>query len=119
MPAALDQISWVVVGYGVLVTLLTIYSAVRWRERPPWLDSMAWMLEVLLVIRALAGLAGLLGDNEPAAYSTHLGYLVASVCVLPIALRSVADDRGPWSLGVLGVSAVAVTVISVRIMVTL
>ena len=142
MPRALDQISWVVVGYGVLVTLLTIYSAVRWRfrdagqaaasspggsparpsiqgARPPWLDSMAWMLEVLLVIRAFAGLAGLLGDNKPAAYSTHLGYLVASVCVLPIALRSVREDRGPWSLGVLGVSAVAVTVISVRIMVTL
>ena len=119
MAGALDQISWVVVGYGVLVTLLTIYSGIRRWERPSWLDSMAWMLEALLVIRALAGLAALLGDNEPAAYSTHLGYLVASVCVLPIALRSMREDRGPWSLGVLGVSALAVTVISIRMMVTL
>lgn len=119
MPGALDQISWVVVGYAVLVALVAAYSAFRWRERPPWLDSMAWMLEVLLAIRALAGLGALLGDDRPAAYSTHLGYLVASVCVLPIALRSMADDRGPWSLGVLIVAAVAVGVISLRMMATL
>lgn len=119
MPSVLDQISWVVVGYGVLVTLVALYAAARWRERPPWLASMAWMLEALLVIRALAGLGALVGDSEPAAYSTHLGYLVASVCVLPIALRSVADDHGPWSLGVLTVAAIAVVVISLRMMATL
>ena len=50
--AALDQISSVVVGYAVLVALVAAYSAYRWRERPPWLDSMAWMLEALLVLRA-------------------------------------------------------------------
>lgn len=116
MPGALDQISWFVIGYGVLVTLLTAYCALRWRQRPPWLDSMAWMLEVLLVIRGLAGLAALPGDDVS---STHVGYLIATVCVLPIALRAIADDRGPWSLGVLGVSVVAVAVMSARVMVTL
>lgn len=119
MPSVLDQISWIVIGYAVLVAVVALVAVVRWRERPPWLDSMAWMLEVLLVIRALAGLGGLLGDNEPAEYSTHLGYLVASVCVLPLTLKSVGEDRGPWSLGVLTVAAVAVAVISVRMMTTL
>ena len=119
MPGVLDQISWIVIGYAVLVAAVALVSVVRWRERPPWLDSMAWMLEVLLVIRALAGLGALLGDNRPAEYSTHLGYLVASVCVLPLALQSVGEDRGPWSLGVVTVAAVAVAVISVRMMTTL
>jgi hypothetical protein len=119
MPGVLDQISWVVVGYGVLVTLVAAYSAFRWAERPPWLDSMGWMLEALLIIRGLAGLGALLGDHRPAEYSTHVGYLVSSVLVLPIALRSVADDRGPWSMGVVIVAAIAVTVISLRMMATL
>ena len=119
MPGALDQISWVVIGYAVLVAVLALVSVVRRRERPPWLDSMAWMLEVLLVIRALAGLGALLGDGWPAEYSTHVGYLVASVCVLPIALRSLGDDRGPWSLGVVTVAAMAVAVVSWRMMTTL
>jgi len=119
MPGPLDQITYVVVGYAALVLLLAAYSALRWRERPPWLDSMAWMLEFLLVVRALAGLGGIAGGDRPDSMSTHVGYLLASVCIIPIALGSVTEDRGPWSFGVLAISVVAVGVISVRIMVTL
>ncbi len=117
--AALDQISWVVVGYAVLVALVAAYAAYRWRERPPWLASMAWMLEGLLALRAVAGLGVLLAGTEPADYATHLGYLISSVCVMPLALRSVQDDTGPWSLGVIGVAAIAVAAISVRMVMTL
>ncbi|WP_372735984.1 hypothetical protein [Nocardioides sp.] len=119
MPGPLDQISIIAIGYAVIVALACVYSALRWRARPPWLDSLAWMLEVLVVIRALAGLAVLAGGSRPEEFSTHLGYLIASVCIVPIALGSVPDDRGPWSVGVIGVAAVAVLVISVRMMTTL
>jgi hypothetical protein len=116
--AALDQISWVVVGYAVLVALLAGWSAYRWRARPPWLDSMAWMLEALLGLRAVAGLGVLLSGTRPDELTTHVGYLVASVCIVPLALRSVQDDRDVWSLGVVGVAAVTVAVVSWRIVVT-
>jgi len=116
--AVLDQISWIVVGYAVLVALVAAYSAYRWRERPPWLDSMAWMLELLLAVRAAAGLGSVLSGERPDSYSTHVGYLLASVCIVPLALRSVQDDRGAWSLGVIAVAAVAVAAISLRILVT-
>jgi len=119
MPGPLDQISYVALGYAGLVLLVAAYSAVRWRERPPWLDSMAWMLEVLLVIRALAGLGALAAGGRPDSMATHVGYLLASVCVVPIALGSTAEDRGPWSIGVLAVAVAAVGVISVRVMMTL
>ena len=117
--AVLDQISWIVVGYAVLVALVAGYSAYRWRERPPWLDSMAWMLEALLALRAVAGLGVVLSGERPDSVSTHVGYLLASVCIMPLALRSVQDDHGVWSLGVVGVAAVAVAVVSVRIVMTL
>jgi hypothetical protein len=117
--AALDQISWVVVGYAVLIALVAGFAAYRWRERPPWLASMAWMLEALLALRAVAGLGVLLSGREPDEVSTHVGYLIASVCIMPLALRSVQDDHGAWSLGVVGVSAVAVAAVSVRIVMTL
>jgi hypothetical protein len=117
--SVLDQISWVVTGYAVLVALLAGWSAYRWRRRPPWLGSMAWMLEVLLVVRAVAGLGSLLQGHEPEQESTHVIYLLSSVCVMPLALRSVQDDDGVWSLGVIGVAAVAVAAISVRMVMTL
>jgi len=115
----LDQISWVVTGYAVLVALLAGWSAYRWRRRPPWLDSMAWMLETLVAFRAVTGLGALLTGHQPDQESTHLIYLLASVCIVPMALRSVQDDDGVWSLGVVGVAAVVVAAISVRMVMTL
>ena len=117
--SVLDQISWVVTGYAVLVALVAGWSAYRWRQRPPWLTSMAWMLEALVVLRAVAGLGVLLSGDKPDQESTHLIYLLASVCILPLALRSVQDDDGVWSLGVVGVAAVVVAAISVRMVMTL
>ncbi len=99
--AALDQISWVVVAYAVLVALLAGWSAYRWRERPPWLASMAWMLATLVAIRAAAGLGVILSGRKPDEVSTQVGYLLASVCIMPLALRSVRTTTGPgrwaWS----------------------
>ncbi|GAB2457193.1 hypothetical protein GCM10027062_41610 [Nocardioides hungaricus] len=117
MPSVATQITWIVVGYAVLVVVLALMTALRGRERAGWLDQMAWMLEVLLVVRALAGLSAFSGDG-PDSTSTYVGYLIASVCVLPIAMRSVADDRAAWSSGVVAVAAVAVGVIVVRLEMT-
>ena len=117
--ATLHQISWIVVGYAVLVALVAGWSAYRWRQRPPWLDSMAWMLEFLLALRAVAGVGWVLSGNRPDSTTTHVGYLLASVCVVPLAIRSVQDDHGAWSLAVVGIAAVAVAAMSVRIAMTL
>ena len=119
MPGPLDQISYVVVGYAGLVLVVAAYSAFRWRERPPWLDSLAWMLEFLLVVRALAGLGAIAGGNRPDSMATHVGYLISSVCIVPIALGSNPEDRSTWSIGVLAVAVLAVGVVSVRMVMTL
>ncbi len=118
MPSASTQITWIVVGYAALVAVLAVVVATRGGERPRWLDQMAWMLELLLVVRALAGLGPLLGEDRPESTSTYVGYLFAAVCVLPIAMRSVQDDRATWSSAVIAVAAVAVGVIAVRLQMT-
>ena len=117
MPSVSTQITFIVVGYAALVALLALVVALRKQERPGWLDQLAWMLEALLVVRALAGLGALGGDGPPST-STYVGYLIASVCVLPIAMQSVKDDRAVWSSAVVAVAAVAVGVIAVRLEMT-
>lgn len=118
MPSTLTLISVIVLGYAVLVTLLAVVVVVRRAERPDWLGSMVWMLEVLLIVRALGGLGTVLGDDPPDSMSTHVGYLVASVCVLPLAIKSVEGDRAVWSSAVIAVAALVVTVIVVRLQMT-
>ncbi len=118
MPSVSTQITWIVVGYAALVAVLAMTVAARGTDRPGWLDQMAWMLELLLVVRALAGLGPLLGEDRPDSTSTYVGYLAASVCVLPIAMRSVTGDRAAWSSAVVAVAAVAVGVVAVRLQMT-
>jgi threonine/homoserine efflux transporter RhtA len=117
MPSVSTQVTWIVVGYAVLVTVLALLTALRKRDRPGWLDQMAWMLEALLVVRALTGLSAFSGDG-PDSTSTYVGYLIASVCVLPIAMKSVEGDRAVWSSAVIAVAALAVGVIAVRLEMT-
>jgi hypothetical protein len=114
----LDDVSWIVVGYAGLVALVSAYAGWRWRAKPPWLAQLGWMLELLAGVRALLGLTAV-GAITPDERATHLGYLAASVCIMPLALRSVKDDEGGWAVGVVGVAAVAVLVVSVRMVSTL
>jgi hypothetical protein len=118
MPSVSTQITYIVVGYAVLVAILALVVALRRQERPRWLDQMVWMLELLLVVRALAGLGPLLGDDHPDSTSTYVGYLLASICVLPIAMKSIEGDRAVWSSAVVTVAAVAIGVIAVRLEMT-
>ena len=118
MPSVSTQITYIVVGYASLVVVLALVVAFRRGERPAWLDQLVWMLEALLVVRALAGLGAFSGDERPASTSTYVGYLIASVCVLPIAMQSIRDDRAVWSSAVVAVAALAVGVIAVRLQMT-
>ena len=111
----LGQLTLVAAGYAGLVTLVALVITVRRVQRPAWLDHMVWILELLLAVRAVAGLGN---GQRPEEMSAHIGYLFASVCVLPIAMQSISDDRGTWSSGVVTVAALAVTVVAVRLQMT-
>lgn len=118
MPSTLDVISWMAIGYGVLVALLAVFSAFRWRARPSWLGSMVWMLELLHGVRAVGGLGALLAGDRPSSMTTYVGYLVASVALLPVALQAVQEDESVWSVWVIAIAAVAVSVVGWRLMMT-
>jgi len=118
MPSTLDMVSWIAIGYGALVALLAAYSAVRWRARPPWLGSMVWMLEFLHAVRAVGGLGALLAGDRPSSMITYVGYLMTSVMLLPIAMQAVEEDESVWSVWVIAIASVAVSVVGWRLMVT-
>ena len=118
MPSTLDMVSWIAIGYGVLVALLAVTTGLRGQPRPPWLTSMAWMLELLHGVRAVGGLGALLAGDRPSSMLTFVGYLLTSVALLPIALQSVSEDESVWSVWVLAIAAVAVSVVGWRLMVT-
>ena len=114
----LTPVAWIVVGYAALVTVAATVGAALRAPRPRWLDQLAWMLEALAVVMALMALASLSQGDRPASLATYLGYVGAAVVLVPVALSTVRDDRGPWSSGVVAVAALAVGVVAVRTMMT-
>lgn len=117
MSGTLTLIAWIVAAYALLVTVAAGIGVALRAPRPRWLDQLAWMLEVLAVVLAIGALAAL-GEGRPEELTTHLGYVAAIVVMMPLALVSMRDDRGPWSSGVVAVAALATGVVAVRIMMT-
>lgn len=76
---ALDQISAVAITYAGLVTLAALGVTVLRRPRPQWLDSGVWVLEMMMAVRAVAGVGSMLNGQRPDEFTSHVGYLVASV----------------------------------------
>lgn len=122
MQSALDsplgQLTLVAAAYAGLVMVVALVIVLRRVERPAWLDHMVWILELLLVVRAVAGLGSLLKGERPEELSAHVGYLVAAVCLLPIAMQSISEDRSTWSSAVVTVASLAVGVVAVRLQMT-
>ena len=118
MHGTLAPLAWIVVGYAGLVAAAAGLGVVLRVPRPRWLDQLAWMLELCCVVLGLGALGSLLQGHRPPSMSTHLGYLAALVCIMPVAVLSVREERESWSSGVVAVAAIATAVVAVRLMVT-
>jgi len=114
----LDPLSYVSIVYAALVTIGAAVVFFLRRPRPQLLDTAAWILEGLMALRAVAGAGTLLHGQRAAEQAPYIGYLIASVCIMPIAMNAISEDRGPWSSAVVAVVSLAVTVIAVRILMT-
>jgi hypothetical protein len=118
MHGSLAPIAWIVVGYAGIVAIAAGLGVALKAPRPRWLDQLAWMLEACCVVLGLGAVGALLQGHRPPSMETHLGYLGALVCIMPVAILSVREERDSWSSGVVAVAAVATIVVAVRLMVT-
>ena len=117
---------------GLLLTL-TVYAgalaawtatyAVRGRGPTPQHAAVALVLQAGLALHALARLATLSSSAKPADMAIAVGYLIASVLVLPLAAGSVSSllegggsaSGSGWDAGVLSLASAATAVVAARI----
>lgn len=102
---------------GVIAVAATI-SFLLGRERPKPIDVSVQGLEALLVLRALVGVGQMLGGQQEVHSVTHIGYLIASVAIIPITAGTLEGDRSRWSAAVIAVACLAVVVIVIRLQMT-
>jgi len=113
-------------GFGLAIVVYTLglgaacaVTAVRGRARGPLIGPALVLTEFCLLTQAALDLAGLAGGPRPAELATHIGYLAASVAVLPAAAASVRLDERRWGNTALAIGCVTAAVVSVRLHQTL
>ena len=105
----------VVCAVGGLVVLgAALLRRYRWRAVLPLLV----MIEVVLVVQAIADLLGQFGGHKLAETATHAAYLGASLVVLPAVGTQSARDDGQWSAVLVAAALGALAVIVVRMQTT-
>lgn len=73
------------------------------------------VLEVGLLVQAVAGVAQMLGLDREIDKLSFVGYLVGPPLILPVAVVWSAAERTRWSAGVLAVACFSVPVMIVRL----
>ncbi len=106
------------VGYTVVVMALCLGFAGAGRERPALLDAALLVVAAGALAVTAVGVVGLARGHRPAELATHVGYLVATPMILPIAAGSMAPDRGQWSSTACAVGCLVVAVMLVRVVAT-
>jgi hypothetical protein len=76
------------------------------------------VLEVALVVQAVAAVIGLARGHHPSEPTTHLAYLVVSLVVLPVAAFQVRGEGGRWAGALTAVALVIVAVLVIRLQTT-
>jgi len=115
-----DLVGAYTTAIAVAAAVLAVACAVIFvldRERPRAIDVFVYALEAALAIRAMIGVAQMISGDE-ARSVTHIGYLVASVAVLPLVLNTLEGDRSKWSSAILAIAGLVILVVVVRLQVT-
>lgn len=72
------------------------------------------VVELALIVQAIADVTGLLTGDRPAELGTHLAYLATSLVLLPAATVWSADEQGRWAAVVIAVALLALAVVVIR-----
>jgi hypothetical protein len=95
-------------------------AALQGREAGAYHRAGLAVLQAAAVVQAGLDVAGELAGHRPAERATHLGYVVASLIIVPIALGAAppTERRGPWDAAIAAVACVAMLVVVLRLRVT-
>lgn len=104
--------------YALALALVAFVSAARGRGPARWQLAFAIALEAGLIVQAGLALAATLRGDGPDQGVLALGYLIASVIILPAVAEYARRGGTRWDSLTLGVAALVIAVIVLRLGVT-
>jgi hypothetical protein len=113
MPPAFLAVPLVVLSFGT--ALVALVTAVRNRKPGRLVWILAALIEVGLLDVALTGALRLGDGAHPREYATFIGYLIATLLVLPLGTVLARLEPTRWGSVIMAVAAVVVPVLLLRL----
>jgi hypothetical protein len=104
-----------VIAYALGITVVCVLSAARGRVRSPLVNAALAMLQVGLIVQALLDIVDIARGHHGRGIGVHLGYLVTSVVLIPLAAGGLRPDRGRWGSVSLAAGCLVLAVVCVRL----
>ncbi len=113
MPPAFLAVPLIVLSFGTALAALVTAARDRQPGRLVWILCAA--VEVGLLGVAVIGAVKLAGGAHPREYATFIGYLIATLLVLPLGTVLARLEPTRWGSVVMAVAAVVVPVLLLRV----
>ncbi len=113
-PTVIDVLAVAIIVAALACAGLSLTAALLGRVPGAVQVWSAAALELVVLAQIVVAVVQLLRGERPAEFATFLGYLVASVLVLPVAVVWAAAERSRWSSAVLGVAGLVLAVVVLR-----
>jgi hypothetical protein len=114
-----DSLGITAILYAVAVAAVCSGCAVLGRCRPRSVGVALVTLELVAVVLAALDAADVLRGGHGPGLSTHVGYLVTSLVVIPATAATVKTDHGRWASAAVAVGCLVQAVVSLRLHQTL
>jgi hypothetical protein len=96
---AIGVLALVLLAYAALLALWALVAAILRRPRGPAHAVGLVLLELGLVVQAVVRALGVAAGDQPARPAAHVGYLAASVVLLPLLLGILRPGGGGGRAG--------------------
>ena len=106
---------YLLIGVAVAAGLFALVAGFAGRKPSDYTLGATAIVEVLLVVQVVIGIAAPLAGNPPTGDLVEFWiYLVSAVLIPPAAVVWALIDRGRWSTAILGVACLAIAVMVYR-----
>ncbi len=108
-------LAWTLIIAALALAVFGIVLTVLGRTPGRSMLIAAWALEALLAVQVVIAAGQLIAGARPAELVTFIGYLVASLIVIPLALQWSRAEANRWNGAVIAVGAIAVAAAVARL----
>jgi hypothetical protein len=110
-----EPLTWVLVALSLAAMVFAVVLAALDRRINWWLLGLVGAVEVVLLAQLVIGIVQLVGTERDLSGPLFIGYLVASLIVLPVGALWALAESSRWGAGALAVACLAILALELRL----